>query len=175
MHSITACRVSDALFRLGRKGYLEVSFGRGWKVCDIDFEQLDQFYELRTVVEVASIDTLSMTAPPDAAIDELKSVWCVPVELRESYPSVMFAMDENFHRGLVADTSNAQMLHVHDEVAESCDAWIFSSCTGPARPTPYLISNYTERHEDRSTTMCLVLSVHNPYNTMLISTTKRAR
>jgi hypothetical protein len=40
---------------------------------------------------------------------------------------------------------------------------------------PYVISRYTTSHDDGSTTMYFALSVHNPYNTMLISATIRAR
>lgn len=117
-YGVSRTPMRDALFRLLREGYLEVGFRRGWKVSDINFEQLDQLYDLRIVLEVAAIDKLSMTAPPHVAIDELKAVWCVPVELRESDPSVMFAMDETFHRGLVVATGNAQMLRVHNDVTE---------------------------------------------------------
>jgi len=117
-YGVSRTPMRDALFRLLREGYLGVGFRRGWKVCDINFDQLDQLYDLRIVLEIASIDKLAMTPSPHAAIDELKSVWCVPDELRESDPAVMFVMDENFHRGLVRATGNAEMLRVHNDVTE---------------------------------------------------------
>ena len=117
-YGVSRTPMRDALFRLLREGYLEVGFRRGWKVRDINFNQLDQLYDLRIVLEVASIDRLEMAAPAHAAIEALKSVWCVQPELRESDPAVMFAMDENFHRGLVAATGNAEMLRVHNDVTE---------------------------------------------------------
>jgi hypothetical protein len=40
---------------------------------------------------------------------------------------------------------------------------------------PYMISRYTMPNDDHSTTMFFVLSVWNPYNTMLMSTRVRAR
>jgi Domain of unknown function (DUF4185) len=40
---------------------------------------------------------------------------------------------------------------------------------------PYLISRYTRSNQDQTTTMFFVLSVHNPYNTMLMSAVVRAR
>lgn len=117
-HGVSRTPMRDALFRLLREGHLEVGFRRGWKVCDINFDQLDQLYDLRIVLEVAAIDRLAMTAPPHAAIDALKLVWCVPEELRECDPTTLFTMDENFHRGLVAATGNAEMLRVHNDVTE---------------------------------------------------------
>ena len=46
---------------------------------------------------------------------------------------------------------------------------------GGASYGPYLISRYTTPSDDGSTTMYFVLSVHNPYNTMLMSMITRAR
>ncbi|MBN3765828.1 GntR family transcriptional regulator [Burkholderia sp. Ac-20365] len=117
-YGVSRTPMRDALFRLLREGYLEVGFRRGWKVSEINFEQLDQLYDLRIVLELASIERLAATPPPHVVIDELKAVWCVSPELRESEPVVMFGMDEGFHRGLVAATGNAEMLRVHNDVTE---------------------------------------------------------
>lgn len=40
---------------------------------------------------------------------------------------------------------------------------------------PYIISRYITPNDDGSTTTYFVLSVHNPYNTMLMSAITRAR
>lgn len=117
-YGVSRTPMRDALFRLLREGYLEVGFRRGWKVSEINFEQLDQLYDLRIVLELASIERIAVSPPPHAVIDELKAVWCVATETRESEPIVMFGMDENFHRGLVAATGNAEMLRVHNDVTE---------------------------------------------------------
>ncbi len=117
-YGVSRTPMRDALFRLLREGYLEVGFRRGWKVCGIDFDQMDQLYELRIVLELASIERLASIEPPLRAIDELKSVWCVAPDKRESDPAIMFGMDENFHGSLVRATGNAEMLRVHNEVTE---------------------------------------------------------
>ncbi|WP_239482840.1 GntR family transcriptional regulator [Paraburkholderia sp. C35] len=117
-YGVSRTPMRDALFRLLREGYLEVGFRRGWKVSEINFEQLDQLYDLRIVLELASIERIAVSPPPHAGIDEMKAVWCVATETRESEPIVMFGMDENFHRGLVAATGNAEMLRVHNDVTE---------------------------------------------------------
>jgi DNA-binding GntR family transcriptional regulator len=108
----------DGLFRLQREGYLEVGFRRGWTVSEINFEQLDQLYDLRIVLELASLERLTSGNAPHESIDPLKAVWCVETEARESDPVTMFGMDENFHRQLVAATGNREMLRVHNEVTE---------------------------------------------------------
>lgn len=117
-YGVSRTPMRDALFRLLREGYLEVGFRRGWKVSEINFGQLDQLYDLRIVLETASLDKLAGTTPPHVEIDRLKSVWCAPLEARESDPIAMFTMDEDFHRGLVSASGNDEMLRVHNEVTE---------------------------------------------------------
>ncbi|MFP6562413.1 GntR family transcriptional regulator [Paraburkholderia sp. B3] len=115
-YGVSRTPMRDALFRLLREGYLEVGFRRGWKVCDIDFDQLDQLYDLRIVLELAAIERLS-TAPHDS-MEALRAIWCVDAAQRESDPAAMFVLDENFHRGLVGAAGNTEMLRVHNEVTE---------------------------------------------------------
>jgi len=115
-YGVSRTPMRDALFRLAREGYLEVGFRRGWKVCDIDFPQLDQLYDLRIVLELAAIERLS--GVPHDALNALRNMWCVNEEDRESDPAVMFVLDEGFHRGLVSAAGNDEMLRVHNEVTE---------------------------------------------------------
>ncbi|MFL9890706.1 GntR family transcriptional regulator [Paraburkholderia sp. RL17-381-BIF-C] len=118
-YGVSRTPMRDGLFRLQREGYLEVGFRRGWKVSPINFDQLDQLYDLRIVLEVAAVERVGACGDAaHAAVEALKAVWCVEPELRESDPVKMFGMDENFHRQLVAATGNAEMLRVHNEVTE---------------------------------------------------------
>ncbi|WP_415764028.1 GntR family transcriptional regulator [Paraburkholderia sp. J10-1] len=115
-YGVSRTPVRDALFRLLREGYLEVGFRRGWKVCDIDFNRLDQLYDLRIVLELAAIERLP--GVPHHAMDALRAVWCIEESERKSDPAAMFALDEGFHRGLVSAAGNDEMLRVHNEVTE---------------------------------------------------------
>ncbi len=118
-YGVSRTPMRDGLFRLQREGYLEVGFRRGWKVSPINFDQLDQLYDLRIVLEVAAVERIGTGGDSaHAAVEALKAVWCAEPELRESDPVKMFGMDENFHRQLVAATGNAEMLRVHNEVTE---------------------------------------------------------
>ncbi|MFM0075227.1 GntR family transcriptional regulator [Paraburkholderia sediminicola] len=118
-YGVSRTPMRDGLFRLQREGYLEVGFRRGWKVSPINFDQLDQLYDLRIVLEVAAVERVGAGGDvAHAAVEALKAIWCVEPELRESDPVKMFGMDENFHRQLVAATGNAEMLRVHNEVTE---------------------------------------------------------
>ncbi|MFL9868654.1 GntR family transcriptional regulator [Paraburkholderia fungorum] len=118
-YGVSRTPMRDGLFRLQREGYLEVGFRRGWKVSPINFDQLDQLYDLRIVLEVAAVERVGAGGDAaHAAVEALKAVWCVEPESRESDPVKMFGMDENFHRQLIAATGNAEMLRVHNDVTE---------------------------------------------------------
>ena len=77
-YGVSRTPMRDGLFRLQREGYLEVGFRRGWKVAPINFDQLDQLYDLRIVLEVAAVERLGAGgAGAHAALEALKAVWCV--------------------------------------------------------------------------------------------------
>jgi DNA-binding GntR family transcriptional regulator len=117
-YGVSRTPMRDGLFRLQREGYLEVGFRRGWKVAPINFEQLDQLYDLRIVLELAALERMVSADAPHAVIDALMKVWNVEGDARESDPVTMFGMDENFHRQIVAASGNNEMLRVHNEVTE---------------------------------------------------------
>jgi DNA-binding GntR family transcriptional regulator len=117
-YDVSRTPMRDALFRMLREGYLEVGFRRGWKVANINFERLDQLYDLRIVLELAAVERLSAAAGRHDALVGLQKIWCVAPDERETDPVAMFGMDENFHRGLVAAVGNEEMLRVHNEITE---------------------------------------------------------
>jgi DNA-binding GntR family transcriptional regulator len=108
----------DALFRLQREGYLEVGFRRGWRVCPIDFDRLDNLYDLRTVLEMASLEKLCQQEEPSAGLQKLNSIWLVAAEARQSDAVTVAELDEAFHTNLVAAAGNDEMTRVHTEVTE---------------------------------------------------------
>src|SRR5450830_2178366 len=63
-YGVSRTPLRDALFRLQREGYLEVGFRRGWKVCAIDFQRLDNLYDLRIVLETAALERLCKDPDP---------------------------------------------------------------------------------------------------------------
>ena len=50
--------VREALFRLRNEGFLDVESKSGWFVRPIDFDRLEQLYDLRIVLEIASVARL---------------------------------------------------------------------------------------------------------------------
>ena len=50
--------VRQALFRLQQEGYVEVLFRSGWRVLPFDFDQFEQLYDLRMVLETTAVQRL---------------------------------------------------------------------------------------------------------------------
>ena len=69
--------VREALTRLQREGFVDVSFRSGWQVKPFDFNQFEQLYDVRIVLELATIKKLC-EMDPAPALDDLKRIWLIP-------------------------------------------------------------------------------------------------
>jgi DNA-binding GntR family transcriptional regulator len=114
--------VREALFRLRNEGLLDVESKSGWFVRPIDFNKLEQLYDLRVLLESASVARLC--AQPEAAteLDSLKKIWLVPASERltksEAQRREVGALDEQFHAMLVRAAGNEEIARVHWDVTE---------------------------------------------------------
>jgi DNA-binding GntR family transcriptional regulator len=110
--------VREALFRLRNEGFIGVESKSGWYVRPIDFNRLDQLYDLRVVLELASVARLAMRSDEPPALEALKALWLVPAAERLSDPRAVGALDERFHATLVAAAGNDEIARVHQDVTE---------------------------------------------------------
>ena len=112
--------VRQALFQLQQEGFVEVLFRSGWRVLPFDFEQFEQFYDLRRVLETEAVRRLCAEDPRSdrGPLDELAAFWLVAPEARSTDRDEVAARDEAFHCVLVAAAGNAEMARVHREVTE---------------------------------------------------------
>ena len=109
--------VRDALYRLEREGYLQVHMRVGWSVRPFDFVQFENFYDLRLILEQASVERLCLM-PERAGLDALKIVWLVLPGERLSVAKEVAALDEAFHTALVHAAGNPEVTRCHREVTE---------------------------------------------------------
>jgi DNA-binding GntR family transcriptional regulator len=109
--------VRDALYRLEREGYLQVHLRVGWSVRAFDFQQFENFYDLRLILEEASVVRLC-DAPERPGLDVLKAVWLVPASERLVAPKAVSALDEAFHTALVQAAGNPEVARCHRDVTE---------------------------------------------------------
>ena len=119
--------VRQALVRLQQEGYVEVLFRSGWRVLPFDFDQFEQLYDLRMVLETTAVHRLCdegaggalKSMPVDhQLLDELNRIWLVPVAERSTDTLQVAAWDEAFHCALVRAAGNAEMTRVHRDVTE---------------------------------------------------------
>ncbi len=110
--------VREALFRLRNEGRLDVESKAGWFVRPIDFDRLEQLYELRVVLETACVARLCTLPEPPPGLEELKRVWLVPVHERLTDERAVGELDEQFHTALVRAAGNREMARVHWDVTE---------------------------------------------------------
>ena len=112
--------VRQALYRLQREGFLDVNFRNGWEVRPLDFAQLDALYELRILLEQASVRRMADLSPDElsAVLSPLDARWQVRPSDRCSDVLKVAAWDEEFHCSLVAASKNTEFARVHLEVTE---------------------------------------------------------
>jgi DNA-binding GntR family transcriptional regulator len=115
--------VRQALTRLQQEGLVEVLFRSGWRVLPFDFDQFDQLYDLRMVLESAAAHTLCEDNTPHrpinyALLEQLSAIWLVPVAQRSTDTQQVSQWDEAFHSTLVAAAGNVEMARVHRDVTD---------------------------------------------------------
>ncbi len=127
--------VRQALFRLQQEGYVEVLFRNGWRVLPFDFEQFEQLYDLRMVLETTAVQRLCADdAKVDRALlDQIAAIWLVPAAERSTDIRQVAQWDEDFHCSLVAAAGNAEMTRVHRDVTERIRIIRRLDFTKPAR------------------------------------------
>jgi DNA-binding GntR family transcriptional regulator len=110
--------VREALFRLRNEGFLDVEAKLGWFVKPMDFAKLEQLYDLRIVLELASVLRLCARTDESPELEQLKDTWLVPVAERLTDARQVGANDEQFHATLVHAAGNDEMARVHWDVTE---------------------------------------------------------
>ena len=112
--------VRQALFRLRQEGYVEVLFRSGWRVLPLDFDQFEQLYDLRMVLETTAVQRLCSDGERVNAemLAQLIAIWLVPIAGRSADMVQVARWDEAFHCALVAAAGNAEMARVHRDVTE---------------------------------------------------------
>ncbi|EKG40129.1 GntR family transcriptional regulator [Pseudomonas syringae] len=117
-YQVSRTPVRDALYRLQREGYLDVEFRRGWSVRPLDFNQIDQLYDLRIVLECAAVERICASAEVHPELTILRQHWLIDRDSWQIDMQVVADLDEQFHTQLVAASGNLEMARIHQEVTE---------------------------------------------------------
>ncbi|MDF5832158.1 GntR family transcriptional regulator [Pseudomonas syringae] len=117
-YQVSRTPVRDALYRLQREGYLDVEFRRGWSVKPLDFNQIEQLYDLRIVLECAAVERICASAEVHPELTVLRQHWLIDRDSWQIDMQVVADLDEQFHTQLVAASGNLEMARIHQEVTE---------------------------------------------------------
>lgn len=107
----------QALQRLENQGFVHVLPKMGWFVAPIDFDVMDELYDLRILIECHAIEHLAHD-PANPPLDALRQVWLVAREQRISDGKRVGQLDEAFHATLVAAAGSREMMRVHTDVTD---------------------------------------------------------
>ena len=112
--------VRQALFRLQQEGFVEVLFRSGWRVLPFDFDEFEQLYDLRMVLETTAVHRLCENGPrvDHTLVEKLTAIWLVPAEQRSTDTAEVAQWDEAFHCDLVAAAGNEPMARVHRDITD---------------------------------------------------------
>lgn len=118
--NVSRTPVRQALFRLQQEGFVEVLFRSGWRVLPFDFDQFEQLYDVRMVLETTAVHRLCEGdhRVDRSLLDQLAAIWLVPVAQRSNDTAQVAQWDEEFHCALVAAAGNNEMARIHRDVTE---------------------------------------------------------
>lgn len=110
--------VREALLKLRAEERIDVEPKTGWFVRPIDFNRIEQLYDLRVVLERWAVTRLCEQDDPSLALQHLKAVWLVKPDERSTEASHVGRLDEEFHTLLVQAAGNEEFTRVHRDVTE---------------------------------------------------------
>ncbi len=114
----------QALARLQQDGHIEVLFRSGWRILPLDFKKFDQLYDLRILLEIASIKKIIARpktlekSEADRLLQSLVEIWLVPDAARSSDSRQVSVWDEEFHCLIVRAAGNEEITRVHWDITE---------------------------------------------------------
>lgn len=130
--AVSRTPLRQALQRLERDGFLQVSPKVGWRVAPLDFDVFDELYDLRILIEChAAMHLAACEERP--ALAALAQVWLLPEAERLSDGATVGQLDEQFHLQLVQASGNREMARVHREITERIRIIRRLDFTKPAR------------------------------------------
>jgi len=129
--------IREALQRLAVEGFVTIRPKQGCFVRELDIDEIDQFYQVRTALEGLSLEQ-ALTQMPRAALEELAQHWH-PSRSSEAPASVeaMAQRDESFHMALAEGSGNRVLAGLLKDVnARIHIIVVWTSRIASASPSP---------------------------------------
>jgi DNA-binding GntR family transcriptional regulator len=113
--------IREVLRMLEKDGLVEKVPYRGCRVRQPDLERINEFYDVRQVLEVFAVTQLAQKGMPSSVWDDLHATWhaLLSVHTDAAFAELDAArLDEQFHEALAAATGN-QTLHTFIQMANA--------------------------------------------------------
>ncbi|MGW0120769.1 GntR family transcriptional regulator [Streptomyces sp. NPDC003327] len=107
---VSATPVREAMLDLAREGLVEPVRNKGFRITEVSERDLDQFTELRTLIEVPTIGRVTRTARPEQ-LEELRPVAQEIVDSARAHDLIGYLeADRRFHLALLALSGNDRLV-----------------------------------------------------------------
>ncbi|MEV3989937.1 GntR family transcriptional regulator [Streptomyces sp. NPDC049837] len=109
---ISATPVREAMLDLAREGLVEPVRNKGFRVTEVDDRDLDQYTEIRSLIEVPTVGRVARTAPR-ADLEALRPVAEEIVRAAREHDLIGYLeADRRFHLSLLALAGNDRLVEV---------------------------------------------------------------
>ncbi|MFC5721636.1 GntR family transcriptional regulator [Streptomyces gamaensis] len=107
---ISATPVREAMLDLAREGLVEPVRNKGFRVTEVDERDLDQYTEIRALIEIPTVGRIARAAPR-ARLEELRPVAGEIVRAARAHDLIGYLeADRRFHLGLLALSGNERLV-----------------------------------------------------------------
>ena len=103
--------VREALRVLAVKGLVDKIPHQGYKVKQLDINEIDELYEVRLALELYVVESLAERGMPKKDWEDLFQTWDMPLDELPREGEDLAVMDERFHDTLTQATGNKTLLH----------------------------------------------------------------
>jgi DNA-binding GntR family transcriptional regulator len=116
--AVSRTPLRQALQRLEREGFLAIVPKSGCRIAPLDFDQLDELYDFRILIECDAVRRLCVIERDRDALAQLAQVWLVTPAARSADGDRVRELDEKFHHALVVASGNREMARIHHDLTE---------------------------------------------------------
>lgn len=114
---ISRTPLRQALQQLEQQGFLQVLPKMGWFVAPIDFEAIDELYDLRILLEINAIGDLIDHGKTDL-LEPLNQFWLKEPNAYVTDAKSVGHHDEIFHFSIVASAGNKEILKIYQQLTD---------------------------------------------------------
>ena len=115
--NISRTPLRQALQQLEQQGFLQVLPKMGWYVAPIDFGAIDEFYDLRILLEMNAVAELIDQGKTDL-LEPIHQTWMNDIQECSMDSNFVAQQDEIFHFSIIACAGNKEILKIYQQITD---------------------------------------------------------